>query len=663
MNELAPFSALSLGRLFENTIAAIIASAIGYHLFGAGILGWLLISLPVVMSLDFAIGTLSHSRGKSITIPGRGVYRITNPSNFISKILGSQLMGGIFAGLFIVSAMFHGAGLPIIGLNYLFNLQNISYPLGISIFFIIVLMLCGSGSLSRIGRISRWSGIFGLTFFLISLAIIIFFPGTGLIHNNISNPFASKLMPVNFSEWSSLITSLGIYWSFIGAGGSKVATMSGTIRTDFSAKAGLATMATAPMSVILVAPVVIIMLESNIGPGEIIGASGEIYALFIITFILLSVSGISGWAYSGRQTMIYFFVNFRYGIFLVLMGTALVLFGVYIESQNINAIKNILFWIIVFSAPATILVYVAILLKSHTTLYEWNRYQKSLESQFEVSRDLILLLFHIIPKNLISRVFGWISYIHMPKFIRVPVITTFAKVYAIDTDESEGELKDYPSLNKFFTRALRDGIRLIAHERNVIVSPVDGKMSQFGKIKNGSLIQAKGMYYSTNDLLAGSEFEDKFNSGNFCVMYLSPQDYHRIHNPERGNIVGYSYHPGQLFPVNSIMVKGLSGLFPKNERLTTFIQTKSGMIAVIKVGATNVGRISVTYDSIRSNSWFRKERHVNYQNEIYIERGQELGRFEMGSTVILLIENHDFSFLESFTMGSRVRYGQILGKF
>jgi phosphatidylserine decarboxylase len=178
------------------------------------------------------------------------------------------------------------------------------------------------------------------------------------------------------------------------------------------------------------------------------------------------------------------------------------------------------------------------------------------------------------------------------------------------------------------------------------------------------MIQAKGIDYSLEDLLESSCYLPNFAEGKYIVIYLSPRDYHRIHSPHEGRIMGYSYTPGKLFSVNELSVRGLAGLFPKNERLTTYIETAgNGMVGLVKVGAVNVGRIRVNYDTIHTNRWIRIASHRVYAEPFPIGRGDELGRFEMGSTVILLFEKGRMEFDPPIAEGRAVRFGERIGHF
>lgn len=278
-------------------------------------------------------------------------------------------------------------------------------------------------------------------------------------------------------------------------------------------------------------------------------------------------------------------------------------------------------------------------------------------------KNSYLLFLVLLPKSLISKVFGIFASLQLPGFLMMPILKTFIKMYKINLNEAELELGEYRSLNQFFSRGLKHGVRLIDQGKKTVVSPVDGRISVFGEIKEDTMLQAKGINYSLKELLGSEQYLEFFRGGNFITIYLSPNDYHRIHTPFAGKILGYTYKPGKLFPVNELAVNGIKSLFPKNERLITFIQTEFGKIAVIKVGALNVGRIKVTYDKIVTNSWVRLSRNLDYKNAgIAYEKGEELGRFEMGSTVILVFEKGTFSF-GKIEQKQKIQLGSVIGSF
>ncbi len=279
-------------------------------------------------------------------------------------------------------------------------------------------------------------------------------------------------------------------------------------------------------------------------------------------------------------------------------------------------------------------------------------------------KDFYLLVLTLLPKNLISKVFGMFTYAKLPRFMIIPILKAFAKMYKINVSEAELNIQEYSSLNEFFTRALKAGARIIDSAENAAVSPVDARITSFGEINEETLIQAKGIDYSLKELLGSEKYYPFFENGKFITFYLSPQDYHRIHSPFYGQILGYYYAPGKLFPVNDMAVLGIKSLFPKNERLITFLQTEYGKIAVVKVGASNVGKIRVTYDTkIVTNSWIRLPKEYEYTNvNIFIDKGSELGRFEMGSTVILVFEKDSID-LAALKSDEKCHYGSTIGYF
>jgi phosphatidylserine decarboxylase len=274
----------------------------------------------------------------------------------------------------------------------------------------------------------------------------------------------------------------------------------------------------------------------------------------------------------------------------------------------------------------------------------------------------LLAALRVLPKNTLSRLVGGLTRAPAPRAVRLVAMRAFAARYGIDLDEC-GELDTFRTFGEFFARPLRPGLRPIAAGDDVLVSPVDGVVSQLGRAEGGRLVQAKGLDYSLEALLADPALAARFRGGAFATLYLSPRDYHRIHFPLGGRILGYRYVPGHLWPVNPASVSGVRGLFTVNERLATVLDTPLGRCAVVAVGATIVGRIRAFYDPTIPVSNLPRARPVSrdYETPIPVEKGQELGAFEMGSTVILLLEPGRATLREGLAEGSRVRVGEALG--
>lgn len=251
----------------------------------------------------------------------------------------------------------------------------------------------------------------------------------------------------------------------------------------------------------------------------------------------------------------------------------------------------------------------------------------------------------------------------MDSKISRPFISPFASYYQIDVEEAEKELAAYQNLNEFFTRRLAPGSRAIDDKPDSLISPVDGVISEHGTIEQGSLIQAKNIPYSLVDLLGKDKQQAKhFENGTFMTIYLSPQNYHRIHSPFSGTIEGYAYLPGSLFPVNKLGVSYVPGLFARNERWITYIQTAYGRIALVKVGAFMVGSVQVLYDEQPNDKKLKNKYHAYQNQDLTLDKGEEIGFFQFGSTVICLFEPDMVEFSPQINKDVAVKMGQSIGK-
>lgn len=262
----------------------------------------------------------------------------------------------------------------------------------------------------------------------------------------------------------------------------------------------------------------------------------------------------------------------------------------------------------------------------------------------------------ILPQNAISKAAGKFASSSISRL----VIKPFARKFSINVQEAELPLQEYKTLNAFFTRKLKVGARLIDMDKESIVSPVDGTIAQFGNIQNGRIIQAKGIHYSVEELI-GKEKSKLFKDGHFMTIYLSPKDYHRIHTPMTGKIEEYEYIPGRLFPVNKLGVQHVNGLFTKNERLTTYLSDKDSQIALVKVGAFIVGSVQLSYEE-NVHQLHRGEPYKGIGSEnLILKKGEEIGLFEFGSTVILLFNKNTMVFTDDLQSGISLKMGQKIG--
>ncbi|MCH2207912.1 MAG: archaetidylserine decarboxylase [Lentisphaerales bacterium] len=273
-------------------------------------------------------------------------------------------------------------------------------------------------------------------------------------------------------------------------------------------------------------------------------------------------------------------------------------------------------------------------------------------------KSLHLLFLHLLPKNLVSRVIGALASRSISKI----AVKWFAKRYKINLEEAQEPIGSFKTLNDFFTRKLKDGARPIEDSENpkAIVSPVDGKIAQFGPIENGGIIQAKGREYTVQELLGDDKEAEPFINGTFMTIYLAPTDYHRMHHYMDGEVTGFRYIPGTLFPVNPFSVANIENLFPINERLTTYYDCAGKSAAIVKVGATVVGKIKVTYSDAESNI-SRNVRAETFSEKIPVKKGDELGLFAMGSTVVMLFPEGSAEFIDNLPTDEKVRVGQKLG--
>lgn len=260
----------------------------------------------------------------------------------------------------------------------------------------------------------------------------------------------------------------------------------------------------------------------------------------------------------------------------------------------------------------------------------------------------------LLPKRLLTAIVGVVA----EKSVSRLVIPWFVRHYGIDISEAEYPLDAYGNWAEFFARRLRSGVRTVAESG--IASPVDGRASTHGPILGETLVQAKGHDYRLSELVVSTERADRYAGGHYITFYLSPRDYHRVHMPVTGEIVRWTHVPGQLYPVNAAGIGSVHGLFTKNERLIIDLDTAIGPCSLVLVGATIVGSIRTAFGPTAGNPFRRRRWGIQSQSvSIPLERGEELGHFAFGSTVICLFGAHPaLDFLvsdgESIRMGQRV---------
>lgn len=268
----------------------------------------------------------------------------------------------------------------------------------------------------------------------------------------------------------------------------------------------------------------------------------------------------------------------------------------------------------------------------------------------------------LLPKNAASRAVGAFTRWHAPAPLRHALVRAFARRYGVDLSECD-DVAAFRTFGEFFARPLRPGLRPVAPGAEVVVSPVDAVVSESGLSAAGRLVQAKGIDYRVEELLADGAAAARLAGGAWATLYLSPRDYHRIHFPLGGRVAGWRYVPGRLWPVNAASVANVPRLFCANERLVTLLESPLGLCAIVAVGATIVGRVRASYDPAippTNRRGARPERR-DYDRPIEVEKGQELGAFEMGSTVILLFEPDRVALLPGIAPGARLRVGEAIG--
>ena len=276
-------------------------------------------------------------------------------------------------------------------------------------------------------------------------------------------------------------------------------------------------------------------------------------------------------------------------------------------------------------------------------------------------KRLSVLHQYLLPKQALTTFAGRLASAEDGRFTP-QMIRWFAKRYGVNMEEAlNPDLASYTSFNDFFTRALREDARPLADAD--FICPVDGAISQFGAIEHDQIIQAKGHRYSTAALVGGDKtLAAQFEHGSFATLYLSPRDYHRIHMPCDGRLTRMIYVPGALFSVNPATARGVPGLFARNERVVCVFDGEHGPFVLVLVGATIVGSMATVWHGVVNPPRSRTVREWHYKDqEIVLKKGEEMGRFLLGSTVVMLFPRSVMEFNPEWLAERAIRMGEAMG--
>ena len=277
---------------------------------------------------------------------------------------------------------------------------------------------------------------------------------------------------------------------------------------------------------------------------------------------------------------------------------------------------------------------------------------------------LFAFLQYLLPKHWLTAVVYRLARVRVPA-VKNLLIRGFLKLFDVELDEVKGRVpQDFRTFNEFFIRELKDGARPVDPKSTAIVSPADGTLSQAGTLRGNRILQAKGIDYTLEDLLAADvDTAAEFNGGAFATIYLAPYNYHRVHAPVDGELVAAHYVPGDLFSVNSKTAAHVPGLFSRNERLNLHFRTAFGPMVVVLVGALNVGSISTPWSGeIRPRKSGVVERIDVTTAPQQVRKGDLLGWFNMGSTVIVLLPPDSCTWSDDLEAGAKTVMGEAIGE-
>lgn len=279
-----------------------------------------------------------------------------------------------------------------------------------------------------------------------------------------------------------------------------------------------------------------------------------------------------------------------------------------------------------------------------------------------MNRAIVVDFVDKIPQAMVSRMWGWLARRKHPRICVHLLKSVFVKATGINMGEAQDSMRDFDCLEDLFVRRLKQGARRVEPDPTALISPVDGRVGASGTVENGTIFQVKGRGYKLGDLLYNEEEAARYEGGPYVTLYLSPKDYHLIHAPAAGLVNEASLIPGALMPVFPEALERVDALFARNERLITYIDSAdAGRLAVVKVGATLVGRITVPYDpNLQTNRKGQQHQVFRYDPGHLVQKGAHVGSFELGSTVVLVAEKGRVN-LASLKEGEPVRMGQRIG--
>ena len=279
-----------------------------------------------------------------------------------------------------------------------------------------------------------------------------------------------------------------------------------------------------------------------------------------------------------------------------------------------------------------------------------------------MSDQLAVIPQYLMPKLAMTRLAGLVASAEWGA-VTTWVIKRFVKRYNVNMNEAaHADPAHYKSFNEFFTRPLKDGVRPLS--RSEWVCPVDGAISQCGAIERDQIFQAKGHHYSTRALVGGdAALAAQFQNGQFATLYLSPRDYHRIHMPMAGKLLRMIHVPGDLFSVNPTTARGVPGLFARNERVVCEFETEKGPMVLVLVGATIVGSMATVWHGQVNPPRPGTVREWRYESQdVRLQKGEEMGRFLLGSTVVMLFPENSLRFPDDWLSTRQLQMGEAMSR-